>query len=229
MADSKPSRVEIASRSTVLENANLTAEVAALTAGVERLTKERNDAQSALRTVQNAAKTLAAAQGTELEHLRQNATFDHRLRAEHDSLLERDAQMTDALLAAEARAEAAEAELAKLREAEPVAQWRVGEWKNGSTPDTAIIFCDAHETAITMVPLPRKQAQEIVESHNDCLTAPTDEHALLELVEQGVKAQLASAPGAVRGRKRYALRGYLEEDERGWRPLPTPPKEGDAA
>ena len=95
--------------------------VATLTEQVERLTHERDQASAALRTVQNAAKTLASAQGGELEHLRQNATYDHRLRSEHESLLARDAQMTDALLAAEARAEAAEAELAKLREAEPVA------------------------------------------------------------------------------------------------------------
>jgi len=94
---------------------------ATLTEQVEWLTKERDAAQRAMQTVQNAAKTLASAQGTELEHLRQNATFDHRLRAEHESLLARDAQMTDALLAAEARAEAAEAELAKR--AEPVAKY----------------------------------------------------------------------------------------------------------
>ena len=60
---------------------------------------------------------------------------------------------------------------AKLREAEPVAQWRVGEWKNGSTP----------ETAISMDPMPRRQAEEIVESHNDSIASPPP-----------------SAPGAVR-------------------------------
>jgi len=37
---------------------------------IERLTKD-------LRTVQNAAKTLAACQGTELRHLRENYTCDH--------------------------------------------------------------------------------------------------------------------------------------------------------
>ena len=65
-----------------------------------------------LRTVQNAAKVIAAAHGTELEHLRQNNAFDHKLRAEHESLQARDAEMTDALLAAESRAELAERALA---------------------------------------------------------------------------------------------------------------------
>lgn len=63
-----------------------------------------------LRTVQNAAKTLHHCRDSELQHLRENAAFDHRLRSEHESLMERDALMTDALLAAEARAEKAEAE-----------------------------------------------------------------------------------------------------------------------
>jgi hypothetical protein len=68
---------------------------------IEALVAERDAAQKALRTVQNAAKTLAAAHGSELRHLRENAAYDHRLRAEHESLIERDAQMTDALLRAE--------------------------------------------------------------------------------------------------------------------------------
>lgn len=54
-----------------------------------------------LRTVQNAAKTIADCHNTELEHLRQNKAFDHKLRAEHESLIERDAMMTEALEAAE--------------------------------------------------------------------------------------------------------------------------------
>lgn len=65
-----------------------------------------------LRIVQNAAKTLHHCRDTELQHLRENATFDHRLRAEHESLMERDAMMTDLLEQAEARATAAEAKLA---------------------------------------------------------------------------------------------------------------------
>ncbi len=67
------------------------------------LRDERDMLERGLRTVQNAAKTIASAQGTELEHLRQNRTYDYKLRQEHESLLERDAQMTDALLTAEAR------------------------------------------------------------------------------------------------------------------------------
>ncbi|MCV0413472.1 MAG: hypothetical protein K5831_01135 [Brevundimonas sp.] len=69
-----------------------------------------------LRIVQNAAKTLHHCRDTELQHLRENATFDHRLRAEHESLMERDAMMTDLLEQAEARATAAEAKLARAVE-----------------------------------------------------------------------------------------------------------------
>lgn len=71
------------------------------------LEAEKEAAEKALRTVQNAAKTLAAAQGTELEHLRQNRTYDHRLRAEHESLLERDALMTETVARLEAEKKAA--------------------------------------------------------------------------------------------------------------------------
>ena len=66
--------------------------------------------ERALLTVQNAAKTIAAAHGTELEHLRQNASFDHSLRAEVESLRQHNSEMTDALLASEARATALEGE-----------------------------------------------------------------------------------------------------------------------
>ena len=71
------------------------------------------DLERQLRIVQNAAKTLHHCRDTELQHLRENATFDHRLRAEHESLMERDAMMTDLLEQAEARATAAEAKLAR--------------------------------------------------------------------------------------------------------------------
>lgn len=91
-----------------------TAGLIALVEGVER---ERDEAEQALRTVQNAAKTIASAHGTELEHLRQNARFDHALRAEVESIRQHGSEMTDALLAAEARALAAEAERDALREA----------------------------------------------------------------------------------------------------------------
>jgi len=70
-----------------------------------------------LRTVQNAAKTLAAAQGSELEHHRQNANYDHKLRSEHDSLIERDAIMTAENERLSAALTAAKAENQALRKA----------------------------------------------------------------------------------------------------------------
>ena len=71
------------------------AEIATLTARNAELMDENAKLNARLRTVQNAAKTLASAQNTELQHRRQNAAFDHKLRAEHESLLERDALMTE--------------------------------------------------------------------------------------------------------------------------------------
>lgn len=58
---------------------------------------EKADSANELLTVQNAAKTIAVAHGTELEHLRQNASFDHSLRAEVESLRQHNSEMTDAL------------------------------------------------------------------------------------------------------------------------------------
>jgi hypothetical protein len=81
---------------------------AGLIALVEGMERERDEAEQALRTVQNAAKTI--------EHLRQNARFDHALRAEVESIRQHGSEMTDALLAAEARALAAEAERDEARE-----------------------------------------------------------------------------------------------------------------
>lgn len=88
-----------------------------LQAQVEALTKERDEALTSIRKVQNAAKTIASAHGSELEHLRQNATYDYRLRAEHESLQERDAQMTEALLTAEGECAALRALLREAGEA----------------------------------------------------------------------------------------------------------------
>ena len=68
--------------------------------------------RSDLRTVQNAAKSIANAHNTELEHLRQNAAFDHKLRTEYESLQARDSEMTDMLLAAESRITDLERQLA---------------------------------------------------------------------------------------------------------------------
>lgn len=67
-----------------------------------------------LRTVQNAAKTLHAARDTELQHIRENAAFDHKLRQEHQSLIDRDALMTDALLAAQAEIDRLREEVERL-------------------------------------------------------------------------------------------------------------------
>ena len=69
---------------------------------LEAAERERDDAQKALRTVQNAAKTLAHSRDSELQHLRENSAYDHKLRAEHDSLIERDALMTARVTALEA-------------------------------------------------------------------------------------------------------------------------------
>jgi len=97
------------------------------------LRDERDGLERGLRTVQNAAKTIASAQGTELEHLRQNRTYDYKLRQEHESLLERDAQMTDALLAAEARVRELEQKLERAREALRVGLDLISEEKGWGT------------------------------------------------------------------------------------------------
>lgn len=83
-----------------------------------------------LRTVQNAAKTLAAAQGSELEHRRQNANYDHKLRSEHDSLIERDAIMTaenERLSAALTAAKAENERLSAQRDALAKDHWILAE------------------------------------------------------------------------------------------------------
>ena len=93
-----------------------TAKLVQAAARIEAQEAEIARLKADLRTVQNAAKTISACQNTELEHLRQNKAFDHKLRAEHESLIERDAMMTDTLLAAESRASQAESALAKAVE-----------------------------------------------------------------------------------------------------------------
>ena len=82
---------------------------------VRELLAEIDRLNANLRTVQNAAKTLAAAQGSELEHRRQNANYDHKLRSEHDSLIERDAIMTAENERLSAALTAAKAENERLR------------------------------------------------------------------------------------------------------------------
>lgn len=76
---------------------------------IERLVRE-------LRIVQNAAETIASAHGTELEHLRQNHAFDHKVRAEHESLKALNSQLTDMLLATEADRDRLAKLVAKMRE-----------------------------------------------------------------------------------------------------------------
>ena len=98
---------------------NINAELAQ--AEIDRLRGEVARLEASLRTVQNAATTLHRARDTELAHLRENAAFDQRLRQEHQSLMDRDALMTDALLAAEAEVARLTAEREKDRKALEVA------------------------------------------------------------------------------------------------------------
>ena len=84
-------------------------------AEIDRLREEVPRLEASLRTVQNAATTLHRVRDTELAHLRENAAFDQRLRQEHQSLMDRDALMTDALLAAEAEIDRLRGEVARLQ------------------------------------------------------------------------------------------------------------------
>lgn len=88
----------------------------AANARAEKAERERDEAEKATRVVQNAAKNIASAHGTELEHRRQNATYDHRLRAEHESLKALNSQLTEMHEAANARADAAEAKVREQQE-----------------------------------------------------------------------------------------------------------------
>jgi hypothetical protein len=74
----------------------------------ERTAREK--AEKSLLIVQNAAKTLASSRDTELQHLRENAAYDHKLRAEHESLKALNSQLTDDILAAEAALSASQEE-----------------------------------------------------------------------------------------------------------------------
>lgn len=85
-----------------------------LLAALEAAERERDDAQKALRTVQNAAKTLAHSRDSELQHLRENSAYDHKLRAEHESLIERDALMTARITALEVERDALKADMQVL-------------------------------------------------------------------------------------------------------------------
>ena len=84
-------------------------------AEIDRLREEVPRLEASLRTVQNAATTLHRSRDTELAHLRENAAFDQRLRQEHQSLMDRDALMTDALLAAEAEIDRLRGEVAEWK------------------------------------------------------------------------------------------------------------------
>ena len=62
-----------------------------LVAALEAAAARAAELERQMRVVQNAARTLHHARDTELQHLRDNARFDHSLRSEHESLLDRDA------------------------------------------------------------------------------------------------------------------------------------------
>lgn len=85
-------------------------------AALEASEAARVKAEQALRTVQNAAKTLAYSRDSELQHLRENGTYDHKLRAEHDSLIDRDALMTDRITALEQERDALKKALTAVRD-----------------------------------------------------------------------------------------------------------------
>jgi len=90
-------------------------DIPALIAALEASEAARVKAEQALRTVQNAAKTLEHLRDGELQHLRENRTYDHKLRSEHDSLIERDALMTDRITDLEQEWDALKAENHRLR------------------------------------------------------------------------------------------------------------------
>ena len=91
-------------------------DIPALIAALEASEAARVKAEQALRTVQNAAKTLAYSRDSELQHLRENGTYDHKLRAEHDSLIDRDALMTDRITALEQERDALKKALTAVRD-----------------------------------------------------------------------------------------------------------------
>lgn len=114
----------------------MTLDIAAIKARAEKAEQERDAAQKALRTVQNAAKTLAHSRDSELQHLRENSAYDHKLRAEHDSLIERDALMTDRITALEAERDALKDALKPIHEAHDEFKEEMGDnWEGDPLSD----------------------------------------------------------------------------------------------
>lgn len=187
--------------------ARLEGEVAERDARVADL--ERN-----LRTVQNAAKTLHHSRDTELAHLRDNATFDHKLRAEHQSLLDRDAMMTDLLLAAEARALSAEADAAKVGEERDALLQAVG-FKPGSMDRARdVILADAAAMRPAMVKARRAQRDAEGDAMLlQCFMAEGRFEPLLVKVWKRAKAAEARAERAEAGRQASAT--LTEEAQHG--------------
>lgn len=88
------------------------------------LLNEITSLRGQLRTVQNAARTLALGRDTELQHLRENVAFDHRLRSEHESLQQRDALMTSEIERLEDLLEKAVARIKDMLEGDDGQAWK---------------------------------------------------------------------------------------------------------
>lgn len=79
----------------------------------ERAAKEKAEAERD--AVRRSAKTLAACKDAQISGLQKPRQIDERMLRDHESLMERDAAMTDALLMAEAERDQARAENARLQ------------------------------------------------------------------------------------------------------------------
>lgn len=98
----------------------LTDAASALEAQAEEIVRLEKD----LRTVQNAAKTISSAQGTELQHLRENYRFDYAMRGEVESLRAVNSLLTERCEAAERERDALKEEVERLRGAlTPFVEW----------------------------------------------------------------------------------------------------------
>jgi hypothetical protein len=96
-------------------------EIERLRAELAAANARAKEAEKSLRVVQNAAKTVARSKDDAMRHLSENIVFDHRLRAEHESLMERDALMTEEN--ENLRAELAEAKIEIEKQRERVNKW----------------------------------------------------------------------------------------------------------
>lgn len=87
-----------------------------LFSALEALAEENARLEKDLRTVQNAAKTIASAHGTELQHLRENYRYDHTLRSEVESLRDVNSILTGQCEAAERERDALKLNVHQLEE-----------------------------------------------------------------------------------------------------------------